>query len=153
MSRSRLAARLHRLSQCESCLFCRPGNASQCRHAVAVCVARDGSRMVPPTPSATSSGRKAQSGRRLQPTRSRDMEGEPEAFNIWLKLPKGESRAELMGRMASRHVGLMPSDAFTVLGTPDEHVRICLGGVINREQLRAGLLFMANSLSDNGWMG
>ncbi|WP_245292720.1 hypothetical protein [Agrobacterium pusense] len=82
-----------------------------------------------------------------------DIEGEPEAFNIWLKLPKGASRAELMGRMAGRHVGLMPSDAFTVLGTPDEHVRVCLGGVINREQLRAGLLFMANSLSEAGWMG
>ncbi len=82
-----------------------------------------------------------------------DIRGEPEAFNIWLKLPKGASRAELMGRMAGRHVGLMPSDAFTVLGTPDEHVRVCLGGIIQREELRAGLLFMANSLSDVGWMG
>jgi DNA-binding transcriptional MocR family regulator len=85
--------------------------------------------------------------------RGLEIKGEPEAFNIWLKLPKGASRAELMGRMAGRHVGLMPSDAFTVLGTPDEHVRVCLGGVIQREQLRAGLLFMANSLSDTGWMG
>jgi len=82
-----------------------------------------------------------------------DVRGEPEAFSIWLKLPKGFSRAELMGRMAGRHVGLMPSDAFTVLGAPDEHVRVCLGGIVNREQLRAGLLFMANSLSDGGWMG
>ncbi|MFK0335177.1 hypothetical protein ACIQUB_29110 [Rhizobium sp. NPDC090275] len=82
-----------------------------------------------------------------------EVKGEPEAFNIWLKLPKGASRAELMGRMADRHVGLMPSDAFTVMGTPDEHVRVCLGGVIQREELRAGLLFMANSLSDTGWMG
>ncbi len=79
--------------------------------------------------------------------------GEPEAFNIWLKLPEGASRAELMGRMAGRHVGLMPSDAFTVLGKPDEHVRVCLGGVITRDELRAGLLFMANSLSGGGWMG
>ncbi|MGV2052408.1 PLP-dependent aminotransferase family protein [Agrobacterium sp. 22-209-1] len=79
--------------------------------------------------------------------------GEPEAFNIWLKLPEGASRAELMGRMAGRHVGLMPSDAFTVLGKPDEHVRICLGGVIKRDELRAGLLFLANSLSGGGWMG
>jgi DNA-binding transcriptional MocR family regulator len=82
-----------------------------------------------------------------------DYRGEPEAFNIWLKLPEGASRAELMGRMAGRHVGLMPSDAFTVLGTPDEHVRVCLGGIIKRDELRAGLLFMANSLSGGGWMG
>jgi DNA-binding transcriptional MocR family regulator len=82
-----------------------------------------------------------------------DYRGEPEAFNIWLKLPEGASRAELMGRMAGRHVGLMPSDAFTILGTPDEHVRVCLGGIIKRDELRAGLLFMANSLSGGGWMG
>ncbi|KIQ04189.1 GntR family transcriptional regulator [Agrobacterium tumefaciens] len=79
--------------------------------------------------------------------------GEPEAFNIWLKLPMGASRAELMGRMAGRHVGLMPSDAFTVLGAPDEHVRVCLGGTVSREELQAGLSFMANTLSDIGWMG
>ncbi|WP_142781743.1 PLP-dependent aminotransferase family protein [Agrobacterium sp. T29] len=82
-----------------------------------------------------------------------DFRGEPEAFNIWLKLPMGASRAELMGRMAGRHVGLMPSDAFTILGKPDEHVRVCLGGIVQREELRASLLFMANSLSDAGWMG
>ncbi len=76
-----------------------------------------------------------------------------EAFNIWLKLPAGASRAELMGRMTGRHVGLMPSDAFTVLGAPDEHIRICLGGRIQREELRASLLFMANSLANSGWMG
>jgi DNA-binding transcriptional MocR family regulator len=85
--------------------------------------------------------------------RGHEFLGEPEAFNIWLKLPTGASRAELMGRMAGRHVGLMPSDAFTVLGTPDEHVRVCLGGTVKREELQAGLLFMANTLSDIGWMG
>lgn len=82
-----------------------------------------------------------------------DFQGEPEAFNIWLKLPTGASRAELMGRMAGRHVGIMPSDAFTVSGIPDEHVRVCLGGIIQREELRASLLFMSNSLSEAGWMG
>ncbi len=58
-----------------------------------------------------------------------------------------------MGRVAGRHVGLMPSDAFTVLGKPDEHVRVCLGGVIQREQLQARLHFMAQSLSGTGWVG
>ncbi|WP_244600774.1 hypothetical protein [Agrobacterium sp. LAD9] len=82
-----------------------------------------------------------------------DIKGAPAAFNIWLKLPKGASRAELMGRVAGRHVGLMPSDAFTVLGKPDEHVRVCLGGVIQREQLQARLHFMAQSLSGTGWVG
>lgn len=78
---------------------------------------------------------------------------DPLAFNIWLKLPEGASRAELMGRMAGRHIGLMPADAFTVSGPPEEHLRICLGGAISRDDLRSGLLFLADSLSGGGWMG
>lgn len=72
---------------------------------------------------------------------------DPNAFNIWLKLPKGTSRAELMGHMAGRRIGLMPSDAFTVEGTPDEHLRVCIGGAIDRDALRSGLLFLASMLS------
>ncbi|MTH78477.1 PLP-dependent aminotransferase family protein [Paracoccus aestuariivivens] len=82
-----------------------------------------------------------------------EFRADPNAFNIWLKLPEGAGRAELMGRMAGRHIGLMPADAFTVGAEPEEHLRICLGGAINREELRAGLLFLANSLSGGGWMG
>ena len=78
---------------------------------------------------------------------------DPEAFNIWLALPEGSSRAELMGRMAGRHVGLMPSDAFTVAGKAGEHVRVCLGGATSRGELQASLLFMADALSGGGWMG
>lgn len=82
-----------------------------------------------------------------------EFRADPNAFNIWLSLPEGASRAELMGRMAGRHVGLMPSDAFTVGGEADEHVRVCLGGAISRNNLQASLLFMANTLSGGGWMG
>ena len=57
-----------------------------------------------------------------------------------------------MGRMGGRHIGIMPSDAFTVLGEPDEHIRVCLGGSITRDELRRGLLFMANSLGPNDWV-
>ncbi len=78
---------------------------------------------------------------------------DPHAFNIWLKLPEGAGRAELMGRMAGRHIGLMPADAFTVGAAPDEHLRICLGGAISRDELQSGLLFLADSLSGGGWMG
>lgn len=78
---------------------------------------------------------------------------QPEAYNIWLSLPEGASRAELMGRMAGRHIGMMPADAFTVDGAPAERIRICLGGPISREDLRAGLMFLGNSLSGGGWMG
>ncbi|MFN4155825.1 MAG: PLP-dependent aminotransferase family protein [Paracoccaceae bacterium] len=80
-------------------------------------------------------------------------EADSHAFNLWLSLPAGVSRAELMGRMTGHGIGLMPSDAFTVLGTPDEHIRICLGGSITREGLRHGLSFLANTLNDEVWLG
>ncbi|ORE98402.1 PLP-dependent aminotransferase family protein [Aurantimonas sp. 22II-16-19i] len=75
------------------------------------------------------------------------------AFNIWLRLPTGFSRADLMGRMAGRHVGIMPSDAFTVTGPPGEAVRVCLGGQITRDRLRAELMVMASALQSHAWGG
>ncbi|WP_343063170.1 PLP-dependent aminotransferase family protein [Amaricoccus macauensis] len=80
-------------------------------------------------------------------------ESDPVAFNLWLRLPEGAGRAELMGRMAGRDIGLMPSDAFTVAGPPGEYLRVCLGGAISRERLRDGLLFMSNTLAGQTWLG
>lgn len=80
-------------------------------------------------------------------------ESGPNAFNLWLRLPEGASRAELMGRMAGRGIGLMPSDAFTVTGQPGEYLRVGLGGALSRDRLRDGLLFMANTLSGQSWLG
>lgn len=77
----------------------------------------------------------------------------PNAFNVWLRLPEGAGRADLMGRMTGRHIGIMPSDAFTVLGKADERVRVCLGGSITRDELRKGLLFMTDCLHPNAWVG
>jgi DNA-binding transcriptional MocR family regulator len=77
----------------------------------------------------------------------------PNAFNVWLRLPEGAGRADLMGRLTGRHIGIMPSDAFTVLGRPDENVRVCLGGSISREELRRGLLLVTDSLQPNAWVG
>ncbi|WP_149139715.1 PLP-dependent aminotransferase family protein [Gemmobacter caeruleus] len=82
-----------------------------------------------------------------------EFDAQKHAFNIWLKLPSGVGRAELMGRMNGHGMGLMPSDAFTVLGPPDEHVRICLGGSISRVGLNNGLAFLANSLNGETWLG
>ena len=75
------------------------------------------------------------------------------AFNIWLRLPEGSGRADLMGRMAGRHVGIIPSDAFTVSGAPEEAVRVCLGGQITREKLRTELMVMASALHSHAWGG
>ena len=77
----------------------------------------------------------------------------PDAFSLWLRLPAGIGRAEAMGRMAGRDIGLMPSDAFTVAGDPGEHLRVCLGGAIGRDGLRRGLTFMAGALAGEDWRG
>lgn len=75
------------------------------------------------------------------------------AFNLWLALPKGLGRAELVGRMAGRRIGILSSDAFTVTGEPQERVRVCLGGTLTREQLRAELMFLGHSLDVSAWRG
>ena len=77
-------------------------------------------------------------------------ESTPHAFNVWLHLPEGITRAEMIGRMAGTGVGIMPSDAFTVSGNPAEAIRVCLGGQIKRSQLHdaMGLLAYIMSSSD-----
>lgn len=80
-------------------------------------------------------------------------DADPNAFNIWLSLPPGLSRADLLGRSTGRRIGVIASDAFTVLGTPGEKVRICLGGKVTRDALRAELLRLAGTLDPASWRG
>jgi DNA-binding transcriptional MocR family regulator len=75
------------------------------------------------------------------------------AFNIWLSLPEGTSRAALMGRMPNCTIGLMPSDAFTVAGPPAEALRVCLGGAITQAQLEADLQALRDAVQRADWLG
>lgn len=77
----------------------------------------------------------------------------PEAFNLWVELPRGTSRAELMGRMANRQIGIMPSDAFSISIQPVEAVRVCLGGSITLEQLREDLIVLRDAILRKDWIG
>jgi len=79
--------------------------------------------------------------------------GAPEAFNLWVELPRGTSRAEVMGRMANRQIGIMPSDAFTVIGQPSEALRVCLGGPIGLAQLRDDLIALRDAILRKDWLG
>lgn len=72
---------------------------------------------------------------------------DPNAFNIWLTLPEGRTRAEIIGQMVGTGIGFMPSDAFTVAGDPPEAIRVCLGGQIGRESLQQGLALLAHLLA------
>lgn len=67
----------------------------------------------------------------------------PHAFNVWLQLPEGHSRADVVARMVGTGVGIMPSDAFTVAGEPAESLRVCLGGRVTRSELRDSLGLLA----------
>jgi DNA-binding transcriptional MocR family regulator len=80
-------------------------------------------------------------------------DADPCAFNLWLALPPGLGRAELVGRMAGRRIGVLASDAFTVLGEPPERVRVCLGGPVDRATLSAELGFLAHALEVSAWRG
>ncbi len=74
-------------------------------------------------------------------------ESAPHAFNVWLHLPEGVTRAEIIGRMTGTGVGIMPSDAFIVSGEPTETIRVCLGGPIRRSQLRDAMGLLAYIMS------
>lgn len=78
---------------------------------------------------------------------------EENAFNVWMTLPKGVGRADVVAQMAGRPVGILSSDAFTVGVPPAECVRICLGGSLTREALRSHLYFLVNSIQHNTYMG
>jgi DNA-binding transcriptional MocR family regulator len=81
------------------------------------------------------------------------MRGQDHAFNIWLHLPEGTNRAEVMGRMPNRQIGIMPSDAFTTATAPEEALRVCLGGPISLAQLKDDLHALREALSAKGWSG
>ena len=74
------------------------------------------------------------------------LEGDPDSFNIWLSLPEGWTRSAFVGHMRSTGVGIVPSDAFTVSGTPPEAVRICLGGPASRSTVERALECAAHAL-------
>jgi DNA-binding transcriptional MocR family regulator len=82
-----------------------------------------------------------------------DVERQPEALNIWLRLPEGASRADAVARMQGVRIGILPSDPFVVTGERPEALRICLGGAIGRDELRAGLSRLANTLGTGYWHG
>ncbi|WP_370312740.1 PLP-dependent aminotransferase family protein [Sagittula sp.] len=82
-----------------------------------------------------------------------DFRGAENAFNVWLSLPDSVGRADVVARMAGRPIGIMPSDAFSVGITPGDEVRLCLGGSLSREALRANLYFLVNSLQHSAFLG
>ncbi len=98
------------------------------------------------------------SARRRQEIASRVLKGfefdaKGEAFNIWLQAPEGLSRAEVLTRVAGGPLAIVPSDMFTVAGSPEERLRVCLGGPLSENALEEGLLGLRAALRQNDWAG
>lgn len=81
------------------------------------------------------------------------MQAHPDAYNLWLALPDGLGRAEVLARMSGQPIGLMPSDVFTVSGEAKERIRVCLGGPITMANLRRGLTALDEALVHPEWAG
>lgn len=82
-----------------------------------------------------------------------DFDANEEAYNIWLKIPNGLTRAETLARVAGGPLGVMPSDVFTVNRTPEERLRVCLGGPMSENELREGLHALKSALHKQDWSG
>jgi DNA-binding transcriptional MocR family regulator len=64
---------------------------------------------------------------------------DPDAFHVWLRLPRGWSRGLFAGRLLAKGVTVVPSDAFCVQGEPPEAVRLSVGAYATRDHLNASL--------------
>ncbi|MBO4223670.1 PLP-dependent aminotransferase family protein [Bradyrhizobium neotropicale] len=71
------------------------------------------------------------------------------SFNIWVPLPAPWTRSAFVEHMRSTGIGVVASDAFVVNGAPPEAVRICLGGPVNRPQVRSALEYTAHALAES----
>ncbi|CCA90710.1 PLP-dependent aminotransferase family protein [Novosphingobium sp. PP1Y] len=71
----------------------------------------------------------------------------PEAFHLWMALPEPWQRAAFAARMRASDIGIVVSDAFVVGDSPPEAVRISLGGVLSRAEVRTSLEFLADVLA------
>ncbi|WP_230970843.1 aminotransferase-like domain-containing protein [Nitrogeniibacter aestuarii] len=70
-----------------------------------------------------------------------------EGFHLWLPLPEGWSRVSFAAHLRSSGIGVVTSDAFLVSGTAVEAVRICLGGVASRDDVRHAMELVGSALS------
>ena len=79
----------------------------------------------------------------------------PEAFNLWVELPRGTSRAEVMGRNGKPgQIGIMPSDAFTVVGQPQRgHCGSAWAGRSVWSKLREDLIALRDAILRKDWLG
>nr|WP_087573575.1 PLP-dependent aminotransferase family protein [Sphingomonas sp. CDS-1] len=72
----------------------------------------------------------------------------PEGFHLWLALPAPWQRAAFAARMRASDMSIVVSDAFVVGEAPPEAVRVSLGGVLSRAEVRTALEFLSHVIED-----
>jgi DNA-binding transcriptional MocR family regulator len=77
----------------------------------------------------------------------------PEGFHLWLSLDQPWQRSAFAARMRASDMSVVVSDAFSVGDVPPEAVRISLGGVLSRAEVRTALEFLTHVLEDEAPSG
>lgn len=72
----------------------------------------------------------------------------PEGFHLWLALPSPWQRAAFSARLRASDLSVVVSDAFAVTDPAPEAVRISLGGVLSRAEIRNALEFVTHVLEE-----
>ncbi|MDB5774139.1 MAG: GntR family transcriptional regulator [Herbaspirillum sp.] len=70
----------------------------------------------------------------------------PEAFHLWISLPEPWGRKAFAAHMRSSGIGVVASDAFSVSAQAPEAVRVCIGGIADRENVGHALQLIAEAL-------
>ena len=73
---------------------------------------------------------------------------DPVGFHLWATLPEPWTRSAFVGHMRATGIGVVASDAFSTDSAPPEAVRVCLGGPVDRTEIRNALEFMTHALSE-----
>jgi DNA-binding transcriptional MocR family regulator len=74
--------------------------------------------------------------------------GDALSFNLWVPLPPAWTRSAFVEHMRSTGIGVLPSDAFAVSGSPPKAVRVCFGGPASRSQIKSALEYLAHALDE-----
>jgi DNA-binding transcriptional MocR family regulator len=70
----------------------------------------------------------------------------PEAFHLWISLPPPWDSKSFAAHMRSSGIGVVAGDAFAVSAQAPEAVRVCIGGVADREHIQHALEVIAEAL-------
>ncbi|PWK76847.1 PLP-dependent aminotransferase family protein [Aminobacter sp. AP02] len=80
------------------------------------------------------------------------VQANPEGFHVWLKLPGHWNRSDFAARLRSAGIGVVTSDAFSVVGPAPEAVRLGLGAAPDHASLSASLETVAELLAQQSTM-